>query len=164
VQTCIVHLIRYSMQFASWKERKRLARCAEAGLSRLPAPRPHASALEALRRRRVGLQIPRASRRAGGATGRSLIPSSPFQAEVRKIIYTHQTPSSRLNASVRKRCCKQGHFPSDQAATKTHLPALAELRHITETGKNHRSLCMLPRRSGHPIAEAVCAGASDFIN
>lgn len=26
VQTCIVHLIRYSMQFASWKERKALAR------------------------------------------------------------------------------------------------------------------------------------------
>jgi transposase-like protein len=26
VQTCIVHLIRYSMQFASWKERKALAK------------------------------------------------------------------------------------------------------------------------------------------
>jgi putative transposase len=25
VQTCIVHLIRYSMQFASWKERKLIA-------------------------------------------------------------------------------------------------------------------------------------------
>jgi len=25
VQTCIVHLIRYSMQFASWKERKTIA-------------------------------------------------------------------------------------------------------------------------------------------
>jgi putative transposase len=25
VQTCIVHLIRYSMQFASWKERKAIA-------------------------------------------------------------------------------------------------------------------------------------------
>jgi transposase-like protein len=25
VQTCIVHLIRYSMQFASWKERKQIA-------------------------------------------------------------------------------------------------------------------------------------------
>ena len=26
VQTCIVHLIRYSLQFASWKERKPLAK------------------------------------------------------------------------------------------------------------------------------------------
>ena len=25
VQTCIVHLIRYSMQFASWKERRAIA-------------------------------------------------------------------------------------------------------------------------------------------
>ena len=26
LQTCIVHLIRYSMQFASWKERKQVAK------------------------------------------------------------------------------------------------------------------------------------------
>ena len=30
VQTCIVHLIRYSLQFASWKERKELARALRA--------------------------------------------------------------------------------------------------------------------------------------
>ena len=30
VQTCLVHLIRYSLQFASWKERKRLARVLKA--------------------------------------------------------------------------------------------------------------------------------------
>ncbi len=34
VQTCIVHLIRYSMQFASWKERKAVAGGVEADLSR----------------------------------------------------------------------------------------------------------------------------------
>ena len=34
VQTCIVHLIRYSMQFASWKERKPIAAGAEADLPR----------------------------------------------------------------------------------------------------------------------------------
>ena len=31
VQTCIVHLIRYSMQFASWKERKQVAKALKPG-------------------------------------------------------------------------------------------------------------------------------------
>jgi putative transposase len=56
VQTCIVHLIRYSMQFASWKERKQ-------GNSR-----PLTRAFGAANIRR--------SRRAGGATGKRSFPSS----------------------------------------------------------------------------------------
>ena len=43
VQTCLVHLIRYSLQFASWKERKPLAKALKAIYS---APSAEAAAVE----------------------------------------------------------------------------------------------------------------------
>ena len=67
VQTCIVHLIRYSMHFASWKERGRVA------LALKPIYQAEAAAvarerLEDFDRGPWGKNI-RPSRRAGGATG-----------------------------------------------------------------------------------------------
>ena len=46
VLTCIVHLLRYSMQFASWKERKRVA-AALRPVYRASSAEAAASALEA---------------------------------------------------------------------------------------------------------------------
>ena len=87
VQTCIVHLIRYSMQFASWKERKAIA-AALKPVYRAENAEAAAVELETFDQDRGGASTPQ-SHRAGGATGReAVIPFFAFPTEVRKIIYT----------------------------------------------------------------------------
>ena len=130
VQTCIVHLIRYSMRFASWKERKVIAAAlkpvyraenAEAAAVELdtfdqgPWGRKYAAIAQSWRR-----------------NWEAVIPFFAFPTEVRKIIYTTNAIES-LNASVRKAVRNKGHFPTDQAAIK--LVWLA-LRNVAEKWKN----------------------------
>ena len=130
VQTCIVHLIRYSMQFASWKERK-LDRCrAQAGVSRAER-RGAAAELEAFDQGPWGRKYP-AIAQSWRRNWEAVIPFFAFPAEVRKIIYTTNAIES-LNASVRKAVRNKGHFPNDQAATKLIWLAL---RNIAEKWKN----------------------------
>jgi putative transposase len=130
VQTCIVHLIRYSMQFASWKERKQIAgelrtvyRAANAEIA--------AAELEAFDQGPWGRKYP-AIAQSWRRNWEAVIPFFSFPAEVRKIIYTTNAIES-LNASVRKAVRNKGHFPSDQAAAKLIWLAL---RNITENWKN----------------------------
>ena len=67
VQTCIVHLIRHSMDFASWKDRKVLAGALKA-IYRAKDADAAKSALEAFETSPWGKNI-RRSRRVGGAIG-----------------------------------------------------------------------------------------------
>ena len=130
VQTCIVHLIRYSLQFASWKERKPLAKAlkviyaaasAEAAAAELdrfeagPYGERYAAVVHSWRRR-----------------WEEVIPFFAFSPEVRKILYTTNTIES-LHSQVRKAIRNKGHFPSDEAATKLIYLAL---RNITAKWKN----------------------------
>ena len=115
VQTCIVHLLRYSMHFASWKERKPLA----------AALRPIYRAANAEEAR---LQL---EEFAAGPWGQKypmivdswkrnwehIVPFFAFPDFVRKIIYTTNQIES-LHSRVRKAVQVRGHFPSDEAATK----------------------------------------------
>lgn len=130
VQTCIVHLIRYSMQFASWKERKLVAGALKS-VYRAANAEAAASALEAFDQGAWGRKYP-AIAQSWRRNWEAVIPFFAFPAEVRKIIYTTNSIES-LNASVRKAVRNKGHFPSDQAATKLIWLAL---RHITENWKN----------------------------
>lgn len=115
VQTCIVHLIRYSMQFASWKERKAIAaqlkpiywaETAEAALERL----------EEFDRSPWGEKYP-AIAQAWRRNWEHVIPFFAFAPEIRRIMYTTNAIES-LHSQVRKAVRGRGHFPSDQAATK----------------------------------------------
>jgi transposase-like protein len=72
VQTCIVHLIRNSMDFASWKDRK-----------------PTAAELKAIYRA-TDTDV---ARRAGGATGTMSSHSSPFPS-LCGASFTPRTPSN----------------------------------------------------------------------
>ena len=130
VQTCIVHLIRYSLQFASWKERKGLARALRVIYGAVSA---EAAAAE-LDRFEAG---PYGERYAAVvATWRrrweEVIPFFAFSPEVRKILYTTNAIES-LHSQVRKAIRNKGHFPSDEAATKLIYLAL---RNITAKWKN----------------------------
>ena len=129
VQTCIVHLIRYSMQFASWKERKIIA----AALKPIYQARDAQTAeleLQKFDEGPWGQKYP-AIAQSWRRNWEAVIPFFAFPIEVRKIIYTTNAIES-LNASVRKAVRNKGHFPSDLAATKLIWLAL---RHITENWK-----------------------------
>jgi len=115
VQTCIVHLLRYSMQFASWKERKAIAKALKPiyGASSAEAA---AAALDEFEQGPWGQKYPPivASWRRKWD---EVVPFFAFSAEVRKIIYTTNAIES-LHSQVRKTIRNKGHFPSDEAATK----------------------------------------------
>jgi putative transposase len=129
VQTCIVHLIRYSMKFASWKERKLIA-AALKPIYRAADAEAAERELQAFDEGVWGQKYP-AIAQSWRRNWAAVIPFFAFPAEVRKIIYTTNAIES-LNASVRRAVRNKGHFPSDQAATKLIWLAL---RHITENWK-----------------------------
>ena len=115
VQTCIVHLIRYSTQFASWKERKLIAaalrpvyQAASAAVAR--------ERLEDFDRGPRGQKYP-AIAQSWRRNWEQVIPFFAFAPELRKIIYTTNAIES-LNAEVRKAVRIRGHFPSEEAASK----------------------------------------------
>ncbi|UCC99652.1 MAG: IS256 family transposase [Phycisphaerales bacterium] len=124
VQTCIVHLIRYSMQFASWKERKALAKALKPIYAAASAAAA-AAALDAFEQDAWGQKYPAivASWRRRWA---EVIPFFAFSAEVRKIIYTTNAIES-LHSQVRKAIRNKGHFPNDEAATKLIYLALRNI-------------------------------------
>ena len=130
VQTCIVHLIRYSMQFASWKERKAIAAQLKP-IYRATDAAAAASALDDFDQGPWGRKYPTIAQ-SWRRNWEAVIPFFAFPAEVRKIIYTTNAIES-LNSSVRKAIRNKGHFPNDAAATKLIWLAL---RNITQNWKN----------------------------
>jgi putative transposase len=115
VQTCIVHLIRYSMHFASWKERRPVA----AALKPIYQAESAATARERLEdfdRGPWGQKYP-AIAQSWRRNWEQVIPFFAFAPDLRKILYTTNAIES-LNAQVRKAVRVRGHFPSEEAATK----------------------------------------------
>jgi len=115
VQTCIVHLIRYSLSFASWKERKSFASALK---TIYPAETAEAALaqLDEFERGPWGQKYPTVAQ-SWRRKWEQVIPFFSFAPEIRKIIYTTNAIES-LHSQVRKSVRSHGHFPSDQAATK----------------------------------------------
>lgn len=124
VQTCIVHLIRYSMQFASWKERKALAKALRPIYTAASAEAA-AGELEAFERGPWGEKYP-AVVASWRRRWEAVIPFFAFSPEVRKILYTTNAIES-LHSQVRKAIRNKGHFPSDEAAAKLIYLALRNI-------------------------------------
>jgi putative transposase len=124
VQTCIVHLIRSSLDYASWKERKAIA----AALRPIYAAATIEAAQEALEdfaSSPWGQKYPtivQSWRRAW----EHVIPFFAFPPEVRRIIYTTNMIES-LHMQLRKIIKNRGHFPSDEAAIKLLWLALRNI-------------------------------------
>jgi putative transposase len=126
LQTCIVHLIRNSLDFASWKDRKALAAAIKPIYTAVSAEAAQAE-LDAFEAGLWGQKFPTvvsAWRRAWD----KVIPFFAFPPDVRRVIYTTNAIES-VNARLRKIIKTRGHFPSDDAATKLIWLAL---RNITE--------------------------------
>jgi putative transposase len=115
VQSCIVHLLRHSLDFVSWKDRKAVAAAlreiyravdAEAGEAAL-------AAFEASPWGRKYAAIGPAWRRAWS----EVVPFYAFPADVRRILYTTNAIEA-LNSKLRRAVRTRGHFPTDEAALK----------------------------------------------
>lgn len=126
LQTCIVHLIRNSLDYASWKDRKALAAAIKPIYTAASADAA-AAELEAFEAGTWGQKFPTvvASWRRAWT---HVIPFFAFPPEVRRVIYTTNAIES-VNAQLRKIIKTRGHFPTDDAATKLIWLAL---RNITE--------------------------------
>ena len=114
VQTCVVHLVRHSLAFCSWKDRKSVASALKAvyGAADAEAAR---EALEAFDEAWGGQypSIAQAWRRAW----EEVIPFFAFSPEIRRVIYTTNAVES-LNRVIRKAIKTRGSFPSEEAAEK----------------------------------------------
>lgn len=120
VQTCIVHMIRNSMRFVGWVQRK--AVCAE--LRNIYAAPTEAAGLAELDKfeAKYAQRFP-----AIASSWRSnwdrVRPFFDFPPELRKLIYTTNAIES-LNYQLRKVTKAKGHFPNDEAAIKLLYLAL----------------------------------------
>lgn len=115
VQTCIVHLIRYSLSFASWKERKPFVAALKL-IYRAETAEAAFDQLEAFERGPWGKKYPTVAH-SWRRKWEQVIPFFSFAPEIRQIIYTTNAIES-LHSQVRKSVRSRGHFPSDLAATK----------------------------------------------
>ena len=115
VQTCIVHLIRYSLSLASWKERKALAAALKL-IYRAETAEAALAQLDEFQQGPWGQKYPTIAQ-SWRRKWEQVIPFFSFAPEIRKIIYTTNAIES-LQSQVRKSVRSHGHFPGDQAATK----------------------------------------------
>jgi putative transposase len=115
VQTCIVHLIRHSMGFASWKERKPVT-AALREIYRAKDAETAKQKLDEFDAGPWGRKYP-AIAQSWRRNWSEVIPFFAFPEPVRRIIYTTNAIES-LNAKLRKAVKARGHFPNDDAALK----------------------------------------------
>jgi transposase-like protein len=130
VQTCIVHLLRYALRFASWKERRAIATALKP-IYRADTAETARRELDAFDAGAWGQKYP-AIAQTWRRHWEAVIPFFAFPQAVRKIIYTTNAIES-LHRQVRKSIRNKGHFPSDEAATKL---IWLSLRNITAGWKN----------------------------
>lgn len=124
LQTCIVHLIRNSLDYASWKERKALA-AAIKPIYTSPSAEAAQAELDAFAAGPWGTKFPTVVAAWRRAWDR-VIPFFAFPPPIRKVIYTTNAIES-VNARLRKIIKTRGHFPSDEAATKLIWLALRNI-------------------------------------
>jgi putative transposase len=114
VQLCIVHMVRNSLNYVSWKNRKEVARDLKA-------------IYQSTTLRKAGNQLEKFSTkwddtysmisRSWRKHWEHITPFFAYPPEIRKVIYTTNAIES-MNASLRKVTKNRGAFPSDQAAIK----------------------------------------------
>ena len=123
VQLCIVHLVRYSLNFVGWKQRKEVAR----DLKTIYTAATETEAEQRLAEFSLkwDAKFPSIAKSCRHNWARV----NPFLAhppEIRKVIYTTNAIES-LNMSLRKVTKARGSFPNDEAVSKLLYLALRNL-------------------------------------
>jgi putative transposase len=124
VQTCVVHLIRASMRFVSYNDRKAVA-AALRPIYTAPTEAAAAQELDIFEGSNWGTKYP-ATVRVWRDAWERFIPFLEFPPEVRKIIYTTNSIES-LNYQLRKIIKNRGHFPNDDAVVKLLWLAIRDI-------------------------------------
>lgn len=124
VQLCIVHMVRYSLNYVSWKLRKEIA-------ADLRTVYTAATVEEAGQRldefeAKWGADYP-AIVKSWRSNWPRLTPFFDYPPEIRKVIYTTNAIES-VNMSLRKITKNRGSFPSDEALLKLFYLALNNIR------------------------------------
>ena len=114
VQLCIVHMVRGSLRYVAWKERRLVGRDLRA-IYQAPTVEAAEQALEAFESR-WDARFPMISRkwRTNWAT---LTPFFDYPPEIRKVMYTTNAIEA-INAQLRKVTRKRGAFPTPEAVRK----------------------------------------------
>ena len=123
VQTCIVHLLRYSLSSASYRERKALVAVLKPIYKAENADRA-AVLLDEFEQSELGQRYPDVIR-AWRQKWTYVIPYFAFSPLLRQAIYTTNAIES-LNATVRRAVQARGHFTSVGAANKLIYLAVRE--------------------------------------
>jgi transposase-like protein len=124
LQTCLVHLLRHSLDYANWKERKPLA-AALRPIYTAASAEAAAAALDAFERGPWGIRFPMVVA-AWRRVWTRVIPFFAFPPEIRRVLYTTNALES-VNARLRKILKTRGHFPHDDAAIKLIWLALRNI-------------------------------------
>lgn len=114
VQLCIVHMIRGSLRFVSWKERKAVV----ADLKGIYQATTEESAKENLEcfAGKWDSKYPTISK-SWQANWQRIVPFFAYPEEIRRIIYTTNAIES-LNSTLKKTIKNRASFPNDEAAIK----------------------------------------------
>ena len=115
VQTCIVHLIRNSLDFVSWKDRKLMVPALKA-IYRGKDAEAGRQALGDFEAGPWGTRYP-AIVQSWRRNWQHVVPFFAFPESVRRIIYTTNAIEA-LNSKIRRAVRTRGHFPNDDAAMK----------------------------------------------
>ncbi len=114
VQLCIVHMIRHSLKFVSWKDRKSVAKDLKPIYTAVTEKQAKVS-LEGFSKK-WDSTYPTISA-SWQKNWESLVPFLQFPKDIRKAIYTTNAIES-LNHSLRKLIKTRGAFPTDDAVLK----------------------------------------------
>ena len=133
VQTCVVHLIRSSMKYVSYGDRKKIVAKLKP-IYTAPTVAAAEAALEALRTEfgRTAPGVIAAWERAW----ETFTPFLDFPVEIRRVLYTTNAIES-MNFQLRKISKTRGHFPDDDAAVKLLYLGIRRIegRHIDGDGR-----------------------------
>ena len=123
VQLCIVHLVRHSLNYVSWKLRKQVAEDLKAIYTAATGEAAETRLTE-FERKWDATHAP-----IGQSWRRNwtrIIPFFAYPPEIRKVIYTTNAIES-VNMSLRKITKNRGSFPSDEALIKLFYLALRNI-------------------------------------
>lgn len=120
VQLCIVHMVRHSLKYVSWKQRKEVAADLKA-IYRSPTAEQGETELTAFEEKwdKTHPSIGQSWRR----NWERITPFFGYPPEIRKVIYTTNAIES-LNMSLRKVTKNRGSFPNDESMFKLLYLAL----------------------------------------
>jgi putative transposase len=151
IQTCIVHLIRNSLDYVGWKDRKAVAKAMK-DIYRAIDAEAAAVALDGFEDGPWGRKFP-AITAAWRRQWTQVIPFFAFPSEVRRMIYTTNQIEA-LNSKIRRSVRARGHFPSDDSATKL---IWLQLREVTKDWK-------MPAREWHSARSQLALLFGDRFN